>query len=66
MSVIVFGARWMNYRLVTRVLCDMKVPSKRKNKFCRVKVGLTILYGAECWSIKNSHMQKMKATEMML
>ncbi|WMV30151.1 hypothetical protein MTR67_023536 [Solanum verrucosum] len=36
-----------------------KVPPKLKGKFYRVVVRLTLLYGAQCWALKNSHVQKM-------
>lgn len=32
----------------------------------RVLVKLTMLYGAECWSVKNSDVQKMKVVEIKM
>uniref|UniRef100_M0ZX03 Reverse transcriptase n=1 Tax=Solanum tuberosum TaxID=4113 RepID=M0ZX03_SOLTU len=59
------GARWMNYRLASRVLCDKKVPPKLKDKF--YKWWLTIMvYGVECWPVKNSHIPTMKEVEMKM
>ncbi|KAF3630495.1 Macro domain-containing protein [Capsicum annuum] len=52
--------------LASGVLCDKKVPPKLKGKFYRVAVRSAMLYGAECWPIKNSHIQKMKVTEMRM
>ncbi|PHT59458.1 Triose phosphate/phosphate translocator, chloroplastic [Capsicum baccatum] len=60
------GAGWMKWKLAAGVLCDKKVPPKLKGKFYRVVVRPTILYGAECWPVKNSHIQKMKVTEMRM
>ena len=48
------------------VLCDKKVPLKLKGKFYRVAVRPTMLYGTECWLVKNSHIQKLKITEMRM
>ncbi|KAF3630669.1 Rac-like GTP-binding protein 3 [Capsicum annuum] len=35
-------------------------------KFYRVVVRPALLYGAECWPVKNSHIQKMKVAEMRM
>ncbi|XP_070036022.1 uncharacterized protein [Nicotiana tomentosiformis] len=42
------------------------MPPRLKVKFYRVVVRLTMLYGAEYWSVKNSHVQKMKVAEMRM
>ncbi|KAF3660781.1 putative 39S ribosomal protein L46, mitochondrial-like isoform X2 [Capsicum annuum] len=49
------GAEWMKWKLASGVLCDRKVPPKLKGKFYRVAVRPAMLYGAECWPVKNSH-----------
>nr|XP_009772184.1 PREDICTED: uncharacterized protein LOC104222637 [Nicotiana sylvestris] len=54
------GVGWMKWRLASGVLCDRKVPPELKGKFYRTVVRPAILYGAECWPVKNSHIQKMK------
>lgn len=54
----------MKWRLVSCVFCDKNVTLKLKDKFYKVVVRLTILYGVECWPIKNSHVQKLKVAEM--
>lgn len=46
----------------SKVLCDTKLPQKLKGKLFRS----TMLYGAECQPIKNSHIQKMKVVEMTM
>ncbi|PHT86395.1 hypothetical protein T459_08501 [Capsicum annuum] len=48
------------------VLCDRKVLPKLKGKFYRVAVSPTMLYGAECWPLKNSHIQKLKVAEIRM
>ncbi|KAM3202763.1 hypothetical protein P3L10_030388 [Capsicum annuum] len=60
------GAGWMKWKLTSGVLCDKKVPPKLKGKFYRVVVRLAMLYGAKCWPVKNSHIQKMKVAEMRM
>ncbi|KAF3647615.1 putative pre-mRNA-processing factor 6-like [Capsicum annuum] len=60
------GAGWMKWKLASGVLCDKKVPPKLKGKFYRVVVRPAMLYGAECWPVKNSHIQKMKVAEMRM
>ncbi|PHU07698.1 Potassium transporter 1 [Capsicum chinense] len=60
------GAGWMKWKLALGVLCDKKVPPKLKGKFYRVVVRPAMLYGAECWPVKNSHIQKMKVAKMRM
>nr|XP_016494092.1 PREDICTED: uncharacterized protein LOC107813349 [Nicotiana tabacum] len=55
-----------------RVIKDMyggaktQVPPKLKGKFYRTVVRPAMFYGAECWPVKNSHIQKMKVAEMRI
>ncbi|XP_070057688.1 uncharacterized protein [Nicotiana tomentosiformis] len=56
----------MKWKLTYRVLCDKNVPTRLKGKFYRVVVRPTMLYGAECWTVKKSHVQKMKVAEMRM
>jgi len=56
----------MKWRLASGVLCDRKVPLELKVKFYGAVVGPTMIYGAECWLVKNSHTQKMKVAEMRM
>ncbi|KAF3647209.1 putative pre-mRNA-processing factor 6-like, partial [Capsicum annuum] len=66
-TIICFSVfRWMKWKLVLGVLCDKKVPPKLKGKFYRVVVRPALLYGAKCWPVKNSHIQKMKVAEMRM
>ena len=48
------------------ILYDENVLPKHKGKFYRVVVRPTILHGAECWPVKNSHIQKIKVAEMRM
>ncbi|KAF3633234.1 putative pre-mRNA-processing factor 6-like [Capsicum annuum] len=57
---------WLKWRLASGILCDKKVPLKFKGKFYRVAVRPAMLYGAECWPVKNSHVQKLKVTEIRM
>ncbi|XP_055808172.1 uncharacterized protein LOC129876703 [Solanum dulcamara] len=60
------GVGWMKWRLASGVLCDKNVPPKLKGKFYKVVVRPAMLYGAECWPVKTSHIQKMKVAEMRM
>ncbi|XP_047249944.1 uncharacterized protein LOC124885734, partial [Capsicum annuum] len=60
------GAGWLKWRLASGVLCDKNVPPKLKGKFYRVIVRKAMLYRAECWPVKNSHIQKVKVAEMRM
>ncbi|KAL3342476.1 hypothetical protein AABB24_026480, partial [Solanum stoloniferum] len=60
------GAAWMKWRLASGVLCDKKIPPKLKGKFYRVVVRPAMLYGAECWPVKNTHVHKMHVAEMRM
>ncbi|PHU23744.1 hypothetical protein BC332_08851 [Capsicum chinense] len=60
------GAGWMKWRLASGILCDKKVPHKLKGKFYRIAIRPSMLYGAECWPVKNSHIQKLKVAEMRM
>ncbi|KAF3674093.1 putative serine/threonine-protein kinase receptor [Capsicum annuum] len=60
------GAGWMKWRLASGLLCDKKVPLKLKGKFYKAAVWPTMLYGAECWPVKISHVQNLKVAEMRM
>nr|XP_016467534.1 PREDICTED: uncharacterized protein LOC107790145 [Nicotiana tabacum] len=59
-------ADWMEWRLAFGVLCDKNVSLRLKGKFYKVIVRQTILYGEECWLVKNFHVQQMKVAEMRM
>ncbi|XP_047257721.1 uncharacterized protein LOC124889778, partial [Capsicum annuum] len=60
------GAGWMKWRLASGSLCNKKMPLKLKGKFYRAAVRPAMLYGAEYWPVKNSHVQKLKVAEMRM
>ncbi|XP_018631867.2 uncharacterized protein [Nicotiana tomentosiformis] len=60
------GAGWMKWRLTSNVLYDKNMPLRLKGKFYKVAVRPIMLYEAECWTIKNSHTQKLKVAEMRM
>ncbi|KAG5632518.1 hypothetical protein H5410_004235 [Solanum commersonii] len=60
------GVAWMKWRLASGVLCDKKIPPRLKGKFYRVVVRPALLYGAECWPVKNAHVQKIHVAEMRM
>lgn len=67
--ILRIGVTWMKWRIASEILCDIgtkKVPTKLKSKFYRVVARPTLLYGAKCWLVKNSLVQKMYVTEMKI
>ncbi|XP_075087671.1 uncharacterized protein LOC142169673 [Nicotiana tabacum] len=57
------GAGWIKWRLTSGVLCDRNVPPRLKGKSDRAVVRPIMLYGEECWTVKKSHIQKMRVPE---
>ncbi|XP_075092237.1 uncharacterized protein LOC142172504 [Nicotiana tabacum] len=60
------GTWWMKWKLASSVLCDKNVPLRLNSKFYKVVVRPTMLYVAECWPVKKSHVQKMKVVKMRM
>ncbi|XP_070039652.1 uncharacterized protein [Nicotiana tomentosiformis] len=60
------GAGWMKCRLAYGVLCDKNVPPRLKGKFYKAVVRPAMLYGAECWPIKKSHVQKLRVAKIKM
>lgn len=58
------GVAWMKWRLVSRFLCDQKVPPNFKGIFYKMVIRSTLLYGEKCWPIKNFHVQKMHVAKI--
>jgi len=48
------------------VLCDKRMPIGLKGKVYRIVVRLAVMYGAECWPIKKTQVQKLMVAEMMM
>ena len=47
--------RWFIWRSAIRVLCDYNMPLSLKEKFYRMAIRPTLLYGIECWTNKKQH-----------
>ncbi|VFQ80913.1 unnamed protein product [Cuscuta campestris] len=60
------GVAWAKWRLASGVLCDPKVSPKMKGKFYRSVVRPAMLYGAECWAVKKTHVRRLHAAEMRM
>ena len=43
-----------------------RIPLRLKGRVYRMIVRPALLYGAECWPIKRSHVQRMRVTEMRM
>lgn len=46
------------------VLCDKKFPIERKDNNYQVANKPILLYGTECWFVKNIHEQNMKVVDV--
>jgi len=56
----------LKWRRVLGVLCDKKALLKLKGKFYQTTVRLAMLYGAECWAVKNQHENQVSVQEMRM
>jgi len=50
---------WQKLKYASSVLCDKRMPVRLKCKVCRMVVRSTVLYGLECWPIKNDIGQRL-------
>ncbi|KAH0468862.1 hypothetical protein IEQ34_002094 [Dendrobium chrysotoxum] len=57
--------RWLKWRNALD-LCDRKVPLKVKGKLYKMVVRPAMLYGAECWPLKEKHNTKLSVAEMRM
>ena len=55
-----------NWRDVTGVIWDKKVPVKLKHKIYKTVIRHTMTYGAECWTMKKKDDMLMNKTEMRM
>ncbi|VFQ80896.1 unnamed protein product [Cuscuta campestris] len=60
------GVAWAKWRLASGVLCDPKISPRMKGKFYRSVVRPAMLYGAECWAVKKTHVRCLHAAEMRM
>ncbi|CAH9056356.1 unnamed protein product [Cuscuta europaea] len=59
-------AGWMKWKSASGFLCDRGMPTKLKGKFYRTAIRSALMYGVECWAVKQCHIQKMSVTEMRM
>ncbi|KAL6582639.1 hypothetical protein OROMI_004717 [Orobanche minor] len=59
-------AGWLKWKSATGVLCDPDMPHRLKGKFYRTTIRPALLYGTECWALKQCHVQKMNVAEMLI
>jgi hypothetical protein len=57
---------WLKRKRVSSVLCDMKFPIELKGNFYWTIVRLGMLYGTECWAVKNQGENKLSVAEMRM
>jgi len=48
------------------VLCDKRMPIGLKGKVYRGVVRPSVMYGAECWPLKKTQVQKLMVVEMRM
>ncbi|VFQ71359.1 unnamed protein product [Cuscuta campestris] len=60
------GVAWAKWRLASGMLCDPKISPKMKGEFYRSLVKPAMLYGAECWAVKMTHVRRLHAAEMRM
>ncbi|KAL5545260.1 hypothetical protein UlMin_009044 [Ulmus minor] len=51
-------------RMMSRVLCDKKMPGRLKGKCYKTIVRPAMLYGSKCWATTGQHTHKMVVAEM--
>ena len=56
----------MKWKLASRVLCDLRVPTRLKGKSYKTAIRPAMTYGAECWPIKKQQMNKMDVVAMRI
>nr|XP_043639362.1 uncharacterized protein LOC122610435 [Erigeron canadensis] len=57
---------WMKWRAATGVMCDKRIPLKLKEKFYRVAIRPTMLYGSECWAMTKAQAARIEVDEMRM
>ena len=57
---------WNKWRETTGVICDKNVPVKLKVKIYQTVIKPTMLYGAECWSMRKKKEHLLNKTEMRI
>ena len=57
---------WMKWKQLTDVLCDKKVPIKRKDKVYKTVIKPTMTYGAKCWAVRKKDENRLHVAEMRM
>ena len=57
---------WQKWRKAAGVLCDKKIPFRLKGRVYRMVIRPALLYGAECWQIKKTQVQRLMVAEMRM
>jgi len=57
---------WLKWKNALGVLCNRRIPIKLKGRVYHIVVRPALLYRAECWPIKRSHVQRMRVAEMRM
>ncbi|KAL6494135.1 Glycine--tRNA ligase, chloroplastic/mitochondrial 2 [Orobanche gracilis] len=57
---------WLKWKSATGFLCDPGIPNRLKGKFYRTAIRPALLYGTECWAVKQCHVHKMPVAEMRM
>ena len=57
---------WNNWRKMSGVLCDKRVPPHVKGKINKMIVQPAMLYGMETVPVTSSHVKKLEVTEMKM
>lgn len=60
------NAGWLKWKSATGFLCDFGIPQRLKGKFYRTVIRPALLYGTECWAVKQCHVHKMTVAEMRM
>ena len=59
-------AGWCKWREASGVLCDRRVLLRLKGKYYSTVVRPAMTYSSECWAVKKTHEQKLRAAEMKM
>ena len=60
------SAAWGNWRDLSGVTSDKKMPRKLKIKLYMTIIRPVLLYGAECWTVRKKEEQILEKTEMRM